>query len=115
MVRAGVEQAFSTRFPDVEVGLSLTEAIVKTSSSSVRICLDNYESTSRLAAATAEANSVVLAVGSERGWSAAERNQFREHGFVLADLGERPLRSETATIAAVSIVAGQLSDGVSGP
>ena len=53
---------------------------------------------------------VVLAIGSERGWSAKERDQFRGHGFRLAHLGQRPLRTETAAIASVSIVAAGLSD-----
>jgi len=69
--------------------------------------MDNYEATVGLLEATKNVpsgNSVVLAVGSERGWSPNERDLFRQNNFILAHLGERPLRTETATIAAISVV-----------
>jgi RsmE family RNA methyltransferase len=111
LVRAGVEQAFSTRFPRVQFDVGLSDAIECTDPSDKRICLDNYEATIELLQAAdgiPAQNSVVLAAGSERGWSARERNLFRQHNFVLAHLGERPLRTETATIAAISVVAAAL-------
>lgn len=37
-----------------------------------------------------------LAIGPERGWSAAERTLFAEQGWSLAGLGRRILRTETA-------------------
>ena len=49
------------------------------------------------------AAAVVLAVGSERGWTAAERDVLRRDGFVLAGLGRRVLRTETAAIAALAL------------
>ena len=113
MVRAGVEQAFTTRFPKVRFGWDLTDAIAATDFVERRVCLDNYESKTgllKIAARPAVANSIVLAVGSERGWSANERDLFRDSGFVLAHLGQRPLRTETATIAAISVVSAVLED-----
>lgn len=110
-VRAGVEQAFSTRFPEVKFGLTLPESIQATQDVARRVCLDNYESPSNLRQATNNSDSVVLAIGSERGWSANERDQFRQNDFRLAHLGERPLRTETAAIAAISIVASGLQNG----
>lgn len=107
LVRAGVEQAFSTRFPQVQFGVALTEVIKSTGAADAKICMDNYESTVGLLEATgsrAPVKAVVLAIGSERGWSSDERDLFRQNNFVLADLGERPLRTETATIAAISVV-----------
>jgi RsmE family RNA methyltransferase len=121
LVRAGVEQAFSTRFPTVKFGVglefSISECLESTNSADHRICLDNYESTGTLWEACIHAEekghhaprpSVVLAVGSERGWTEKERQLFRQNDFALADLGERPLRTETATIAAISIVSAQI-------
>ncbi len=52
---------------------------------------------------------VTLAVGSERGWSEAEVALFLAHGFALAGLGSRILKTETATVAAVSILLRSLS------
>ena len=111
LVRAGVEQAFSTRFPEVQFGVELIDLVPSADATGKRVCLDNYEATiGLLEAATSEpAESVVtLAVGSERGWSAGERDLFRQNDFVLTHLGERPLRTETATIAAISVVAAAL-------
>ena len=108
-IRSGVEQAFSTRFPEVRFGLKLAESIDVLEDLQGRICLDNYEALVGLREAAVGHESFVLAVGSERGWSAAERDLFRQHGFNLAHLGERPLRTETAAIAAISIVASGLT------
>ncbi len=110
LVRAGVEQAFTTRFPAVEFGLTLNEAIALTSSADRKICLDNYEATVGVSNAVGDANSVVLVVGAERGWTQRERALFIAHRFTMAHLGPRPLRTETATIASISIVASKLQE-----
>ncbi len=106
LVRTGAEQAFSTRIPDVRFGIKLADALTtlaKNQSTQARVCLDNYEATLGLSDAIDSADSVILSVGSERGWTKVERNQFREHGFTLAHIGDRPLRTETAAIAAIGI------------
>lgn len=108
LVRAGVEQAFSTRFPAVKFGVSLSDCIESTKSATNRICLDNYEATTGLWEASSQKQSVVLAVGSERGWTENERDLFRQNGFTLAHLGDRPLRTETAALASISIVSAQM-------
>ena len=43
---------------------------------------------------------VILAVGSERGWTARELDELAGLGFVATTLGRRVLRSETAAIVA---------------
>jgi RsmE family RNA methyltransferase len=43
---------------------------------------------------------MVLAVGSERGWSEAERELLDRAGFARLSLGSRILRTETASTAA---------------
>lgn len=106
-LRAGAEQAFSTRIPQVTHGRSLAEAIDSLAGFSSRVALDNYEAPALLSLADLSPP-VVLAVGPERGWSAAERDLLRGRGFTLAHLGPRVLRSETACVAAVSIVRGRL-------
>jgi len=108
LVRSGVEQAFSTRFPIVKFGISLSECIQSIADAACKICLDNYEATTGVLEASHQKPAVVLAIGSERGWTDNERVLFRQNGFTLADLGDRPLRTETAAIAAVSIVSAQM-------
>jgi len=47
---------------------------------------------------------VVLAVGSERGWTDRERDLLEEAGFIRLSMGSRALRTETACIAAAVLV-----------
>ena len=110
---AGAEQAFDTRLPEVTHGCPLMEVIGRLSGGSARVALDNYEASTPLSQHTAEAGCpanpgcspvVALAVGPERGWSAAERGLLRGAGFVLAHLGSRVLRTETAVTAAVALL-----------
>lgn len=108
LIRLGVEQAFSTRFPTVKFGGSLKDYIESTKLADQKFCLDNYEATTGLWQAAHQKQSVVLAIGSERGWTGDERDLFRQNRFSLAHLGDRPQRTETATIAAVSIVSAKM-------
>ena len=110
---AGAAQAFCTRLPAVTHDLSLAEAIAalpaRTGTGAARLALDNYEAPAALAAANlAGVRSVALALGAERGWSAGERDLLRGAGFTFVHLGARVLRTETACIAAVSLVQARL-------
>ncbi|HEX5369556.1 MAG TPA: RsmE family RNA methyltransferase [Dehalococcoidia bacterium] len=106
-VIAGAEQAFSTLLPEVSFDLSLGGAVRALGPGYCKIALDNYEAASALGSMRVEPP-VVLALGPERGWSAAERSLLRSHGFEMAHLGERVLRVETACVAALSLVRAQL-------
>lgn len=103
IVRAGVEQAFTTRIPEVHFDPPIEQTFDQVSAADALICLDNYEATNRLAPEIGNSQSITLALGSERGWTGRERDLFRQQGFTLASLGERPLRTETAVVAATSI------------
>jgi RsmE family RNA methyltransferase len=50
------------------------------------------------------ASRVLLAVGPEGGWSEFELDLLARHGFSRVGMGARPLRSDTATIALLSLV-----------
>ena len=113
---AGAAQAFCTRLPEVSFGHKLADVIANLSPGDIRVALDNYESPEPLTAAlkpritanvapnTGAVRPVVLALGSERGWTGAERDLLRANGFALAHLGPRILRTETACVAAIAIV-----------
>jgi len=64
------------------------------------IALDNVRPEGTLALLSALGQTLVLAVGSERGWSNREREELEEAGFLRLSMGERALRTETACIAA---------------
>jgi 16S rRNA (uracil1498-N3)-methyltransferase len=105
LLRAGAAQAFCTRLPEVSHGKTLGETLALLPAGDLRIALDNYESPKRLGSLDLAANSpVVLAIGSERGWTDGERVLLRRHAFRFAHLGERVLRTETACITAVAVI-----------
>jgi 16S rRNA (uracil1498-N3)-methyltransferase len=55
-------------------------------------------------ASQAEVGGIMLAVGPEGGWTAAEVALFTRGGWHSASLGPRILRVETAVIAALAVV-----------
>lgn len=103
-VIAGVAQAFTTRVPRVAFGVSLESALDANESAKLKIALDNYEAELALSEVELEGDPIVLALGSERGWTGTEREMLREHDYTLAHLGARPLRTETATIAGIALL-----------
>ncbi len=101
----GAEQAFCTRLPEVTHGQSLAAVLAALPTEITRLALDNYEAVSALTALPlASAAPVALALGPERGWTASDRAELRAAGFVLVHLGSRVLRTETAVIAALTLL-----------
>lgn len=108
-VITGAEQAFCTRLPEVTHGRALTEILASLPAGSTRIALDNYEAPAALGACPLSGcKSAVLALGAERGWLDAEREQLRSAGFAFAHLGPRVLRTETACVAAITLLKARL-------
>jgi 16S rRNA (uracil1498-N3)-methyltransferase len=68
------------------------------------VLLDPAETSLRLGAAVRGAARVLLAVGPEGGFSTLERDRALEGGLLPAGLGSLVLRTETAGLAALSIV-----------
>ena len=109
----GAAQAFATRLPATTSNHTLATALAAlpapANSSVARLALDNYEATSPLSTCNLLGyKSACLALGPERGWGPADRAALRTHGFTLVHLGTRVLRSETAVIAAITLVRAQL-------
>ncbi len=108
-VFAGAEQAFDPRIPEVTHGRRLAEILSLLPAQRAACALDNYESSQPLSEIPMTRDTpAVLALGAERGWAGAERDLLRAQGFRFAHLGERVLRTETAVIAALSIVRAKL-------
>ncbi len=108
-VIAGAAQACSTQVPEVTHGRPLAEVLAALPADAGRITLDNYESSMVLSAYAPPGDKpAVLALGAERGWSAAERELFRAAGFTFAHLGSRVLRTETACVAATVLLKARL-------
>jgi RsmE family RNA methyltransferase len=64
------------------------------------VAADNVRPEGSLANLSAPGQSMVIAVGAERGWSDAERDKLENAGFLRLSMGERALRTETACIGA---------------
>jgi 16S rRNA (uracil1498-N3)-methyltransferase len=88
-------------------------ARVRAASESTRIVLAEQERTTTLRFAIEEAiaqsesemPTLEIAVGPEGGWAPEEEALFDASGWRAASLGPRILRAETATIAALAVVA----------
>ncbi|MBL9209880.1 MAG: 16S rRNA (uracil(1498)-N(3))-methyltransferase [Opitutaceae bacterium] len=105
----GAEQAFDTRIPEVTSGRRLADVLATLPAASARLALDHYESPSPLSGYTgAAATPHVLALGGERGWSGPDRDALRQGGFQLVHLGPRILRTETAVVAALTLLRARL-------
>lgn len=113
MLKDGSIQAKSTHVPQVFVHQNVASCLdFVAGNTSIRVALDNIEPTaslqgflsSQFSADEVKTAGVVAAIGSERGWTAKERNLFRERGFTLCGMGERVLRTETAATTAVAII-----------
>lgn len=114
----GAEQAANPRLPLVDTAWSLARALDALldgdggAIGGLRWAFDPYRAgsafgTAALPAATAD-DPLVLAIGSERGWTPAELDLLAERGFAFASLGTRILKTETAAIAAVSVALARL-------
>ncbi|MDR1654696.1 MAG: 16S rRNA (uracil(1498)-N(3))-methyltransferase [Treponema sp.] len=67
------------------------------------VAADNVRPEGAMARLSPVQRPVVLAVGSERGWSDTERDRLETAGFLRLSLGPRALRTETACVAAAII------------
>ncbi len=107
---AGAAQAFATRLPVVTSNHTLATALAALPAATTqRLALDNYEANYPLSECHIIGDtSIVVALGPERGWGPADRAALRAHGFTLVHLGTRVLRSETAVIAALTLVRARL-------
>lgn len=103
----GVEQAFCCFLPEVRLAKDLESALGQmVLDGAIRLALDVYESDAPLTPSAANGTDpIALAVGSERGWSARERDVLRAAGFRFHHLGGRVLRQESACVAALGVLA----------
>ena len=67
------------------------------------VAADNIRPEGALANLSALGQPIVLAIGSERGWSDIEREMLENSGFLRFSLGDRALRTETACIVGATM------------
>ena len=104
----GAMQSGSTTVSDVSFASSAEDAIAHLGYDGQRIVLDNKRRGTPLSTMSVAPESVVLAIGGERGFSDRERDLFEESGFRFATLGSRILRTETAVSAGLAVLLGRM-------
>ncbi len=92
----GAMQSGRTGLSNLQLVSRVEDAIQSHGTWQQKILLDNVLSGDRLSNFSYAGDSVVLAVGPERGWSQRERQVLTAAGFESCTLGSRILRTETA-------------------
>ena len=114
MLYEGTVQAGGTHIPKNFIYSSIRECLdnFDENQNQIKIALDNVNPKSALTKFLeenpVEAKSIVAAIGSERGWTNAERDLLESRGFVRLGMGERTMRTETAATVAASIILAQM-------
>lgn len=110
----GLQQARDTRVPEVSIHRRfkplVEDELTSLSDATVRL-VAHPVAAQRASAALREAESqrVLLAIGPEGGWIPFELELLSGHGFQPVHFGDRTLRSDTACIAALSVVRERLA------
>jgi len=113
----GAEQACNPRLPVVTMHWTLRRCLDalgdvanarNASDRGSRLLLHPYGAGQRMGSLEPLAPPVVLAVGSERGWTEPELRLLTSFGFSTVSLGRRILRTETAALSAVSLALARL-------
>jgi 16S rRNA (uracil1498-N3)-methyltransferase len=98
------EQCGRTYVPKIHAIHSLSDWLATLCSSALKILLDPYSSM-RLTELNNPKAGVILVIGPEGGFSESERQSvMTEYGVIPICLGQRILRTETASLAALAAV-----------
>jgi 16S rRNA (uracil1498-N3)-methyltransferase len=109
IVLQSAEQSRRNIPPEIDVPITLTQALLLAGAARIVLSEAEREIQLRDAVAAHTEGDVALAIGPEGGWTEGERHIFAKAGWISASLGSTILRSETAAIAATSIVVSELS------
>ncbi|MBQ5999779.1 MAG: RsmE family RNA methyltransferase [Treponema sp.] len=122
MLLDGTVQAASTHVPDLFLHKTLSECLNALSSGNsanpadsnagsseeLKLCLDNVNPdgalTDILQKRHKNIETIIAAIGSERGWTAKERALLETAGYVRCGMGPRVMRTETAATVSASII-----------
>ncbi|MGI9308260.1 MAG: 16S rRNA (uracil(1498)-N(3))-methyltransferase [Gammaproteobacteria bacterium] len=97
------EQCGRAILPDIAAPVELSEKLAQSAATDTKILL-HPEAEEPLETVLQDASSITLLVGPEGGLTPVEVKQATEEGFRAVRLGKRILRTETAPLAAISII-----------
>jgi len=110
IVREASEQSRRDRLPEIAAPARFDQAIALHATH--RLALDEAATNPILSALPREAaasDTIALFAGPEGGWTDRERTSFQSAGWSPVSLGRNILKTETAAIAAVSIIGAKMS------
>lgn len=109
----GLQQARDTHFPEVTIIKNLRRFLDQGPHAPAQLVAD--PSGTRSVFQTLEnvpAERALIAIGPEGGWVPSELEMFEQHGFETVGMGRRILRTDTACIALISLLAEGLNKSV---
>lgn len=101
---AACEQCGRARVPGVGAPVALAVALAALGPGGLRLTLDPLAAASAATIDPVPCEDVIVAIGPEGGWSNRDRAALESSGFAGMRLGPRILRTETAGIAAISVL-----------
>lgn len=110
VVVSACEQCGRARVPGVGMPRALPQVLTALAEGGLRLLLDPDATATLSQLSPGPSEAVCLAVGPEGGWSLQDIEQLHAAGFKGVRLGPRVLRTETAGIAAISILQARLGD-----
>ena len=114
MLLDGTVQAASTHVPEPCVYPTLAACLdaLDAKAAPLLLALDNVKPAQSLGAFLranpSAGRPVFAAIGSERGWSPAERALLEERGFIRLGMGSRIMRTETAATVSASLILSEM-------
>jgi 16S rRNA (uracil1498-N3)-methyltransferase len=100
----GAMQAGIATLPNFYLYDKLDNALSEIDSKSSKIIFDNVKGIKQIRDKKKFEDKVVIAIGSERGWSDKERQLFERESFDFFSMGRYILRTETACCSALALV-----------
>jgi 16S rRNA (uracil1498-N3)-methyltransferase len=115
--RIGIEaakQSCRTTIPRIETIMSIEEFLVQSLSAELRLLLWEEEDQKSLKAVlrnhSGSAQSAIVVIGPEGGFTREEAERFRSQGYQAVSLGKRILRTETAGLVVLGILQYEYGD-----
>jgi RsmE family RNA methyltransferase len=108
----GLQQARDTHLPEVEIIKNLRQLLEQGPHAPAQLVADPSATQTVFQCLEPVPERCLLAIGPEGGWTAGELQLFEQHDFERVGIGKRILRTDTACIALISLLAEGLNKSV---
>lgn len=105
----GSMQSGETAVPQFELCENVDQVLDRGKDYKTKLVFDNLKGAKRVADLRIIEKPVIVAIGSERGFSERERSLFAKDGYQVVTLGQRILRTETACSAALALLLSKMA------